>query len=345
MLIFIDESGTFKAPAKPNSVSCVTALIVPESFARTLFRKFRKAIAPWRTNSREIKGSKLDEEKISNILKILRRFDVLVVSVCMDMGLHSEEMIQSHKHEQATKFLNAARAGPPSDARTELENLAARIRALPNQLYAQSVAMSELAGDVITASTLYYSQRIPATLGSFRWRIDAKNSFVTEYEKLWLEIVLPYLQTRFLRKPMLQLVEADYSAFAKYELTLPEPPDHLKPHIDEKRRSEPFYYTDTRKILTEDTLFRNSERYSGLQLVDIVASTIRRACNGTLQKAGWDDVGKLMVQKQKANSLRFLTFNTPVNPPGLEVPYDEFIKKCNYDCKKMLTKTMRVGTK
>jgi hypothetical protein len=61
-----------------------------------------------------------------------------------------------------------------------------------SQLYVQAAALTQLVQHVLHASTLYYAQRIPKTIGSFKWRVDAKDIVVTNYEKLWREIVGPF---------------------------------------------------------------------------------------------------------------------------------------------------------
>lgn len=345
MYIFIDESGNFVVPSKPHAVSCIAALVVPEPFAATLFRKFRKAIRPWKLQAKEVKGSKLDEQQMATVFKLMRRFDVLVVAVCMDMGLHTEASIDIHKNGQADVFQKKATEVMYPEMKHSLEDLAARIRALPNQLYAQSIVLTELVGEVFSASTLYYAQRIPSTLGSFKWRVDAKDRRTTEYEELWMKIVLPLFQAKFLHQPLIQLEGADYSAFAKFSKTASEPPVHLKDHISDRWASSamPFRYMDIREILTDNLKFHASERYTGLQLVDIVASAIRRACNQTLQSQGWEGVCKLMVNsarrknERSKNSLRFMLLRKIHLPPGYALPYEDVIRKCDRDCKRMLT--------
>lgn len=233
MYIFIDESGGFQVPvkAKPHAISCVAALVIPENFAKTLFTKFRRIIRPWKGSGREVKGSQLTEEQVATILKLLKRFDVIVIAACLDMGLHTKAGIEAHKNEQAECFLEAAQGTKP-EMRRDLEDLSARIRALSNQLYAQAMVLNEVVRKTYLSSTLYYVQRIPSTLGSFKWRVDAKDTAITNYEKLWMKIVLPALQTHSLREPMVQLKGADYSAFSKFEKTLPEPPLYLKVHAN-----------------------------------------------------------------------------------------------------------------
>lgn len=334
MFILIDESGTFRV-ATTRRVSCIAALIVPESFAVTLFRRFRKLIRPWRHGGEELKGSQLDEKQMAAVLALLKRFDVLVIAACVDMGLHTDTGIETHKNGQADLLRKLPPQAHPG-LRRDVENLSARTRALSNQLYTQAMVLTEVVNTVFHRSTLYYAQRIPSTLGAFKWRVDAKGTALTTYEKLWMDLVLPFMQTMSLNNPLIQLEGADYSAFSRFEKTLPQPPEHLRARLPEC--SSPFHYTDVREVVTDDLRFSRSDRYTGLQIVDMVVSAITRACNGTLQRRGWEGVGRLMVQAEREKqTLRFLALQPP--PPAREgARYLDVVNSCDEHCKRMLTR-------
>jgi Protein of unknown function (DUF3800) len=335
--IFIDESGTFQpvGEERPHLISNVTALIVPESFAGTLFRKFRKTTRPWRNGAREIKGRELDEQQAATILRLVQRFDVLVISVCVDMGLHLDSDIDAHKNHQADKYLASLTEEASPFMRNEIGELAERVRALPNQLYVQAIALIELASHVLQLGTLYYVQRIPGALGAFRWRLDAKNQKLTEYERLWSQIVFPHLQTLSLTQPLGQMAGANYSAFARFEKTLPAPPEYIRKHKPDL--PAPFNYIDMNALL-KDLKFSDSAHLTGLQIVDVVASVIRRACNGTLQRSGWKGVGRLMpVGERGKHSIHFASLK---ELPGRHtVPYFDFVTECDREAKPMVVLT------
>jgi hypothetical protein len=332
--IFVDESGLFRVSTKPHAVSCVAALIVPESLAPTLFRRFRKLIRPWRDGGSEVKGSSLDESQMAQVLKLLRRFDILVVASCMDLGSHTDAAIETHKHQQASVFLSKIpKAQNPEMARW-LKDLGDQINALPNQLYAQAFALTDLVYRTLQQGTLYYAQRIPRCLGKFAWRIDAKGISITKYEKLWLEFVLPIVQTMSLTDPLVQMREADYSAFERFHKSDADPPDYLRPYLP--AGSKPFESLDVREVVTEDLGFPQSHRYTGLQIVDIVASSITRACNGALQRDGWAGLGRLMVKPVRGgNALHFLALQKPAARSG-KLPYNDIVKECDSCAKSML---------
>jgi hypothetical protein len=347
MYVFIDEAGNFQVPTPSHKVSCVAALVVPEPFAATLFRKFRRLVSPWRGSAREVKGSQLDERQVAEVVRLLRRFDVLVFCVCVDMGLHTDSMLQEHKQKQSEAFLRALTGRASPEMRAHVVGLAARTRSLSNQLYAQGVVLQELVAEAFRWSTLYYVQRIPKTLGEFRWVIDAKDRAITTYERLWMDAVSGLQQTRSLTFPLITMEGADYSAFSKFERVLPEAPRHLAHLVDDP--AAPFDCVDIDRILKTNLKFADSHRYAGLQLVDILATSIRRACNGALQRPGWKEIGRLMLQRGRGeaygmsgNSLRFVSFANL--PEGTGLPYREVVRTFDLDAKRMLTRATSAST-
>ena len=91
-------------------------------------------------------------------------------------------------------------------------------------------------------------------------------------------------------------------------------------------------------MLSEDVKFANSRKYIGLQLVDILASAVRRACQGHLQFEGWQNLGKLMVQNADKNSpLHYVALHEfSIDPKRLK--YNEVFRHCYKTCKAMLVK-------
>jgi uncharacterized protein DUF3800 len=108
----------------------------------------------------------------------------------------------------------------------------------------------------------------------------------------------------------------------------------LRPHIRDE--GSPFLCFDPREVITKDLKFSRSDQYSGLQIADIVASAITRACNGTLQRRGWDHVGKLMPQGKKHNSLHFIVLGDSSGSDSRE-PYYDFVAQCDREAKRILT--------
>lgn len=333
MFIFLDEAGTFQIPpaTRKNLVSCVAAVVIPESLARTLFKRFRATVRPWKQDAAEIKGSKLYETQAAAVIKALSRFDIIAVVSCIDMGLHSTADIEQHKQGQARAIRESEEEWMATAQRHYLHELSARVQSLSNQLYVQSVVLSELASTLLTTATAYYAQRIPSTLSAFKWRLDAKGTSLTNYERLWLDIVLPLLQTKLLRSPMVMLKGANYRWFEPF-FDYDAPADHpvVRLSLPSQR---PFI--DIKKVVTGDLRFANSESYTGLQIADIVATTIRRACNDKLQQAGWGELGKLIPKPPSAaHSLQFLSLRG-ADQEKIQAPYGDVVRRYDRDAKPM----------
>jgi hypothetical protein len=331
MYVFIDEAGGFQVPSRPNQVSCVAALVIPESFAKTLFGKVRRSLDWWRAGGGEVKGSQLDELKMADLIRVVRRFDVLLISVAIDMGLHTDAGISRHRHQQVTTIRASMTEKMNLPLREWIGRMASQMEALSNQLYVQSVLLTTLVKAVIDTTTLYYAQRIPRTLGAFVWRVDAKDLTLTDYEKLWTDVVGPFLQTRSLSSPLLQMRGADYSFFEQFCGQAAEPPPHLKERV--AKSDEPFQYFEMNRVLA-DLKFYRSHVLTGLQVVDMLAAGIRRACNGTLQSTGWKDLGRLMPRPQNGSEIVKLLALEDL--PDRPVPYAKVLRTWEADGRRVV---------
>ena len=99
MKIYIDESGSFKPDeSKNNSVSCVTALIIPDVLETDLLKSFEQwklqpSLKDKKDKHGEVKGAQLDEQEISSFLILLAKFDVIAETVCIDLGGVSDAVV------------------------------------------------------------------------------------------------------------------------------------------------------------------------------------------------------------------------------------------------------------
>lgn len=293
MHIFIDEAGAFIKPKENKSnVSAVGALIIPENYIDSIFDDFLTLKEKWGNRNDEIKGSKLNEEQISEVIQVLSHYDVMFEIAAIDMLTQDDHSITQHKMNQAymiikniTENFNPLLIDNLHKTKQDIENL-------PNQLYIQAILTIELLTIILQKSTLYYSQRIPASLANFFWSVDAKNEKITTYEKLWKSLILPISQTKFLQNPIVFLKEGDYSHFNNTRKIL-EIPEYLNEIVHDKN---PDNYFDPKNIFSKSITFEHSHNNLGLQLVDILITAFRRSMNGNLQYDGWNQFGKIMVQ-------------------------------------------------
>jgi hypothetical protein len=171
----------------------------------------------------------------------------------------------------------------------ELLGYQASMKALPEQLFLQVFCIWELIPRLVETATMYYAQRRPSELGSFVWRVDAKDRSVTSMERLWTILIGPVIMAKSDVSPMGMIPAADYSYYERFDVAPPDGTVRVHGH----------YYTDMRKVLREDFEFASSESDLGLQMADIVASILTRALNGTLHPAGWRSFGSLFVRRRE----------------------------------------------
>lgn len=321
MHIFIDESGSFIHPTrKANLVSCVTALVIPDNILNNVLTNFQILKRKWKVSG-ELKGNKISEAQAQDLITMLSSFEIIVVSECIDMGLHSAEEIDEHKKQQANAFEKPITGPVTESLQAELNKISEKVGKSANQLYVQSCLLKQVCSEVIRKTTLYYSQFLPSELGSFSWVLDSKGS---TFEELWKTTVLPALQSIFLREPMIACTDYDYSYYDQsFKYHKDEIPDHLAPYLKEGVSEIP---TDIKKLMTDNLKFLDSKNELGLQLVDLVASIITRSCNETLQAHGWNNIGKLFLQAQNgSHPLGFVMLNAHHLDPQ-KLPYNEFFK-------------------
>lgn len=324
MHIYIDEAGSFTTfPESHSSISCVAALIVPESVHDTLFTEFETRVRRLGFTNAEIKGRLLSEpyfdESIRAVYNTQRAF---LRIAAIDMGLHTVSMIEEHKKRQAERLREQMDDRFSPALVKQVYGLASQIEELVPQLYVESVLLTRLIASVIQTGTLLFSQVESASLGRFSWRVDAKDRRVTKYEELWRTLILPFLQSETLRSPMIFLSEGNYSHFAPFENPdLPVAPDHLRAAV--ACPNEIFSTFSVSRIMT-DLQFVDSSSSLGLQLADVLANCFRRASNQHLQRQGWENLGRIIARDPRTDlalELCALSDAVPRFYPFDDMPY------------------------
>ena len=270
------------------------ALTILDEDVDKIFTNFEKLKAVWGVNqSDEAKGSHLDEYQVRQVIEMLCEYPVIFRVTAIDMATQNNSGLTIHRLTQAGKIVERLTDAFHPEVVRGLHELKRSLEKLPNQLYLQTVCSIELLYRVVQTATLYYAQRFPQSLSEFYWFVDAKHEKLTPYEDLWTKIIIPSLQSQSFREPFIQLNGADYSYFEKYCAESEQPPDHLKEAVGDVK---PFKYIEIRDIYMKNLFFEQSHKNPGIQLADILTTTIRRAMNGNLRQDGWGNIGKLMVQ-------------------------------------------------
>ena len=306
MRIYIDEAGPFLPPQPPRSLfSLVLSLIIPSSIEQELLYEFLRLRDTWPNQCVEIKGSSLNESQAAQLISLVLKYDTLVQFIALDANTHPDPLVEDFKKRQADGVTtNITREHHPGPI-PHLHQLGEAVRRMPNQLFLQSFATWELIIRTIREGTVYFVQREPEELGDIAWIIDRKDQTLTQMEETWSTLILPLSERAFANEPLIGILEEDYSYFdARYGFNRATiEPDELR-HVQWLRSvsgkgplgEDERLGVDAKLLLTEQRTFEDSRDSLGLQLADMLASTLRRALNDQLQHPGWKDFGSLLVR-------------------------------------------------
>lgn len=339
MHIYIDESGSFACfPEARNSISCVTALVVPESEHDSLMNEYDALRKTWGSCGEELKGRDLAEKQFAEVVNLVsssRRTFIRIEAI--DIGLHTKAIIKDHQSRQAARICAHLGDHLKRSLVDDFRRVSAQLESLPEQLYVQLILLTNLVHSVIRTATILYSQIDPPALGKFWWHIDAKDRKSTSYEELWRSLVCPFLQAISLKSPMPFLKEGDYSYFARFDNPdLPSAPEHLRQALHAPDQT--FSSFDVKKVMTENLEFAKSKQSIGIGLVDVLCNCFRRAVHNRLQPFGWMNFGKLIVRDpcdQAGIMLKLLSSSIPRFYPFKTLPYAPVIKQisaCSRGC-------------
>lgn len=300
MHIYIDESGQFIPLDGAKSRAAATlALVVPSASQVALRRKFRNLKRELGADGAELKGSQLEEGDVARVVALLAEYEVIAEAVVLDAGNHADGEVTAFKAHQAERLMANIGRGHQPGLIQDLIHLQGTILTLPNQLFLQAFCMWQLIPRLVETATMYFAQRRPIELGSFVWRVDAKDASVTKMESLWKVLIGPIITAESADKPMGMIPGADYSFYQRFDMVAP----------DQSVRRAGHFYTDMKKLLHEDFAFRPSVADLGLQMADIAVAALTRALNGTLRQDGWQSLGSLFIRRS-AGAVRLIALST-----------------------------------
>lgn len=294
MHIFIDETGSFGGVERFPSPSLVGALIVPSTRLQSLEKAYGKLRKNFHIDTRgEVKGKSLSEKEVASVVDLLMEHSALFEAACVELGAHTQAGLDKFQFEQAERMT----ANLTNEHHETLKAAIHRARKLfedfKHPLMVQSMLTFELISRIIEMSTMYFSTRRPEELRNFTWVIDAKGNpgAPNEWEEWWSLVILPFLQTRWFRKPFGQISIGDYSHMNRFEVDA----DEWTREMAQWKEGDPRPI-DLKAVLKEDFAFIAAPT-PGLELVDIVTNATRRALVNNLQKPGWVRIPELMIAK------------------------------------------------
>lgn len=304
MHTFIDEAGRGN-PLDKKSITCVAALTIPDSQI--------EEINQWvleieKQEGEPLKGRKLTPGLRNKILDELMKFDVFVECSAIDMKFHPIDLTSEHQQKKAG-FIGST---PPTTNPflQKMRSAAAEgLKETSLPLYVQAHLIWLLIELVLRHSTIYYSQRRPEELGAFHWIIDPKQpGQITDFEKLWTDLVLPYLQ---LKPPLISITDHNYSYFERF--AVPESEIESYRTDSGKTLSKTDYPLDLKKIMTEHLSFPDDKDTPGLRLADVIANTIFRCLNGSSESINLESIGRLFFLRRPTSCVSLLTLEKTVN--------------------------------
>lgn len=323
MHIFIDETGTFTGIGQVSAPSLVGALIIPDTKTEEVRKRYEKIRANLPKEKGEVKGRLLAAPQVNKVVEMLRRNEVLFEAVMIDLGMHTEKGLLEHRRQQAEKFTANLTDEHHANIHAGVRKLRAQLEDMPMQQYVQSVVNFELLTSVLKNSTLYYSQRRPKELGNFHWVIDAKEKQggITKWEEWWAFCVQFMMQAKSMKEPAPLLSGADYSHFRRFFIE--EPPTPYMQEIMQATGNASHERIDLKMVLKESFRFSSSSEW-GLELVDIVANSVRRAIKGNLEYEGWKGIPSLMIHRGQ-QYISFVALHRNDVDVSL-LPYDEVMR-------------------
>jgi hypothetical protein len=294
MHIFIDETGSFGGAGNFPSPSLVGALIVPSTRLPSLEKKYSKLRKRLPLDEKgEVKGRALNEKQVASVVDLLMEHSVLFESAGVELGAHTEQGLKEFQTRQAEKMTASLTDEHKETLKTQVHEARKRFEGFKYPLMVQSMVTFELISRIIELGTMYFSTRRPEELGNFTWVIDAKGNLgaPNEWEEWWSLVILPFLQSRWFRKPFGQIPIGDYSHMERFEVDA----DEWTQQLSQWKEGDPRPI-DLKAVLKEDFSFSPAAT-PGLEMVDIITNATRRAIVGNLQKLGWVRIPELMVAR------------------------------------------------
>ncbi|WP_414493509.1 DUF3800 domain-containing protein [Stenotrophomonas maltophilia] len=277
MFIYVDESGSFVPAANSNSWCVVAGYVVPEVARRHVEQSLallKRGLG--RGIQDEVKLKDLSEANLTCFLGELGKLEATLFISAIDLGHQDPKVVLALQKKQ----VESVRANRPKmlyeEGRAAIDDLSGRLERLSPQLYTQMMAQADLLDQVFRTATLYYVQRLPATLSSFKWRTDEKNSARPLFEQTLTHMARGIIQAKSLRDPVIFLEGSDYSHFEKHFRC---PPEDLPAHLQEAAGHTITSAVNLGAVM-RDFRFVRSHDVPGVQVADLLASAWRRLLRG-----------------------------------------------------------------
>lgn len=332
MEILIDESGSFVVDGALENSWCVVAAYACPATEK---KKYQKVLRDLKLREKvstveEIKIHQVSERNFFQFLEDLNVLKGVLFSTATDSGFNMKDLVQSHQKNQTLAIMENINEMKYQSGKKAIAYLTSQLHELPVQLYIQLVCQIQLMLAFIYKGIPYFVQRYPSSLQDFRWKIDQKEpSKITDFEDAFEKFSPALLQSFSIEEPGPRLDWCDYRPMKHYLHKKGEIPDYLIDKFPYLKNQESL---DIQKIIRKDIKFIDSKTYSGIQIVDFLASGLRK-----LLRQGFTNnelaarlLGNLMVQGVNNTSpIDLITFgNEKALKPGLAKLVRILINSC-----------------
>jgi hypothetical protein len=313
MEILIDEAGTFAIKDAPENSWCVVAAYASPETEKRKYESILKGLkrAENKKESEEIKLHQVSEKSFIQFLEKMNGLNGVLLCTATDSGLNYVDLVQKHQKTQASSMLKNIDEMKYESGKDAVRYLTSQLENLPAQLYIQLACQIQLMYSFVIRGICYFVQREPNSLMNFIWRIDQKEPHKkVDFEDAFEKFCPALLQTFSLQKPGPKLDWCDYSPMSEYMYKKGDIPDYLVDNLPHLKNSEGF---DIQKIVRRDIKFIDSKAYPGIQIIDLLASGLRRLLKQEFKNneiiARY--LGGLMIQETNNNPpIELVTFGS-----------------------------------
>lgn len=344
MKIFIDESGVFLPVDKVNSWSSVGALTVPESSMAGLsnaLRDLKKALGV--DCESEIKKPRPDSNKscFINFLKKVKNLNCTLHMASTNGGLLKEKEITEHRKGNVQGLNNFKEQQRSELVPEEFNKLARHVEStisnfesIPQQEYVQCVMQSYLLSLMIEKVIYFYSFKNPESLSSFSWVIDQKSEKKNKFEITYQNVMPGLVEANSVKrsKVLPNSSKNNYhyfgEAFSSANNTVDDSTVEYYKRTHNKDISsfrDSLAVVDYFKIFNSDMQFSDSKGNVGLEVADLLVSSVNRCLKGNFS----DNIkmakilGSLLLNSPRINEKAISMMVLTNNPEPFE--FDEEI--------------------
>ncbi len=310
MNIYIDESGSFVNAQNLGAWNVVAGYVIPETDSEKLEECLRKLKRnSGYTHNDELKLKQIDEDSYLTFTQELSKLSGVVFCCATDAGENGNGVISEHQITQSKLMLKHIDKMQYQSGREGVQFVSSQVGKLSQQLYVQLICQLNLMFEIVTKAIPYFVQRAPTSLKNFSWKVDQKNTTRNDFEDAFMKLGPAFLQTKSLSEPIDMIREWDYGCLKDYMYEKGQAPTYLKDFYD----FDVDEGLDVQKIIRKDLEFVESKYLVGVQVVDLIASGIRRCMRREFannEKAALH-LGRLLVQaKDNRSPIKLLSFST-----------------------------------